>query len=368
MIPGADISNFSGIPTTQVLSEMWAAGYRWFDVGTQRGADGIAWTQPQIDAILAFEPPDGVNPLTGDRRFSIPGLYELLYWNTRDAEKMQHMASFKMPSRIDVEEVAPPGWTPDLVVGRILEAEGILEADGVIQGIYTSAAKWRELTGDSPAFTRHEAWVADYLADVQRRRPVLLDLSRVKVPTPWARERMRVWQYTDQGFQLSTGEIFNCDLNIWIEDQDWVDLAAAMPGSPPAPAPDPEAMEEDELFVASEVESAWWKGDDGNGRALPPTPSGTKYTMQARGDDELPPAAVEVVFDVFLKQGRIRFYHGDSGKEAADIGWDGAPRQGTVRAKLTAAGELSFVCELAPGDDPNGLVVVDHIKARGYYV
>ncbi len=201
---GVDVSNFSGAIVASKAAELRAAGYTFAIVGAQVDGSGHSFTQGQIDALRA----GGIEVL---------GVYELLYWDNRDLDRMDHALSFGLPVWLDCES-DPGNLAPEhQVVGKINSAVTYLGAK--CAGIYTGKWWWEPKTGNSTAFAALPLWHAGY------QREPFVDFAPYG---GWAKPA--IWQYSSGGLPG-----LNCDLNA-MED---------------APVPTPTDPTDDQLRLAA---------------------------------------------------------------------------------------------------------------------
>ena len=177
---GLDVSNFTGNIGTSKATELKAAGFDFAIVGAQIDAQGHSFTQNQIDDLRAGG-------------LEVKGVYELLYWDDRDMQRMDHAMSFGLPVWVDCEWQAL--LSPADTAARIKAAVDHLGS--YLAGIYTGRWWWVPSTGDSQAFRDLPLWHAEYRPD---------PFASFTHYGGWGEPT--IWQYSDQGILG-----LNCDLN-----------------------------------------------------------------------------------------------------------------------------------------------------------
>lgn len=181
---GLDVSNYAGAVTVQQFVDAKALGCDFVIVGAQVGVDGKSYTIEQIGNALAAG-------------LEVPAVYELLYWDDRDPQRMQHAMSFGLPVWIDCEFGPNPGALPEATVGRIQAAVAFLGDQ--VAGIYTGRWWWQPNTRNSEAFKHLPLWHAEYGPRET--------FSAFDPYGGW--RRPAIWQYDDKGVPG-----LNADLNL----------------------------------------------------------------------------------------------------------------------------------------------------------
>lgn len=113
--------------------------------------------------------------------------------------------------------------------------------------------------------------------------------------------------------------------------------------------------EEEEMYTPHVAIAEWFEK-----RALPPTPDGQFWTMQAHTDFGLPETArgKDLQLAVYMDSGVLRLFHGSTAAEAGAAGERGV-NYVQLRGKVDPAGTLNFRAE--------GPVNIARVVCLGYY-
>lgn len=149
LVLGCDTDNFDGPVSVAQYQRFYNNGGRFCIVGCQTGTDNKNYTRLQMDNARAAG-------------LQVPFLYEFLYWDGNDFDRMKHAASFGLPVAIDCEwQNGMPGGAA-ATVQRIQDAKALLQSLNAYWGIYTGAWWWPGNTGNSTAFAGDPLWHAAY--------------------------------------------------------------------------------------------------------------------------------------------------------------------------------------------------------------
>ncbi len=211
-----DVSNYSGVFSTEVVAGWRQLGFTHLVCGTQRPAI----TRKQLEAALAGG-------------MSIDA-YVYLYWRFDVADQLrtalQTVAGLPVGWLwLDCEDAAT-GLAPEVVVSLIDEA--VRACGERPHGIYTGRWWWGPATGDSTAFSHLPLWHAEYSSGPE----FLPDFDGFRPYGGWTRPVM--WQF--QGTTQLCG--VGVDLNV-------LDVEGATPVEAPATPPALSETERYELDV-----------------------------------------------------------------------------------------------------------------------
>lgn len=149
IVLGADTDNYDLAVSVEQYQRFYNNGGRFCIVGCQTGDDNKNYTLTQI-----------LN--AQDAGLRGPFVYEFLYWDDKDMDRMGHAASFGLPVAIDCEWKTGMAAGPDATVQRIQEAKDLLISLNAYWGIYTGAWWWPGNTRNSQAFAADPLWHAAY--------------------------------------------------------------------------------------------------------------------------------------------------------------------------------------------------------------
>lgn len=175
-------------------------GVRFAIVGCQVGLDGKNYTRDQMQSAM-------------DAGLVVPAVYEFLYWNDSDLNRIRRATQYGRPVYLDVETYTP--WGGSAVVNRIAEARDYLKSEGLYGGLYSNLNWWQTYTGNSQQFAGDNGWVANWPYAKTNGTPVLPPVNYL--PDPAGMESFGglkpvVWQYADTCYDEPSFDMNSMDL------------------------------------------------------------------------------------------------------------------------------------------------------------
>jgi len=213
---GIDVSNYSGAVGVDSFTALKADGYDFVIVGAQVDEKGNNYTGWQIAAAK-------------QAGLQVLGVYELLYWDDRDAARFEHALSFGLPVWIDVEEASTWAW--QTMNNRIKMT--VDQLGDQCAGIYTRRTYW-EAHNLGPYFAHLPLWEAYYPLAAQDDTALAANFPLRGGFGGW--KQPAIWQSADRGTAITA------DLNY---------IPAPFPPAPPLTTPQPVKGLLAAAFVAS---------------------------------------------------------------------------------------------------------------------